>query len=130
MDGYVEDEYSAVQLAKLLGSCFVLRGGQLAVIQRLDAQHIVQIQINLLNWIVRRIAACQKNKKNLRKSLLFFRVMEPLLSSIQNRDALKMCVVILFFFFPKSISFNKREKLWSDLFWAILILILNLLIFI
>lgn len=35
-----------------------------------------------------------------------------------------------FFFFPKSISFNKREKLWSDLFWAILILILNLLIFI
>jgi len=96
MDGYVEDEYNAVQLAKLLASCFVLRGGQLAVIKRLDADYIVQIQIDLLNWIAKRIAAYQnnnKNKKNLRKSLLLFRAMTPLLSLIQNRDALKMLVV-------------------------------------
>jgi len=96
MDGYVEDEYNAVQLAKLLASCFVLRGGQLAVIKQLDADYIVRIQIDLLNWIARRIAAYQnnnKNKKNLRKSLLLFRAMTPLLSMIQNRDALKMLVV-------------------------------------
>lgn len=95
MDGYVEDEYSAVQLAKLLSSCYVIRGGQLAIVKRLPPEYIVQVQTNLLNWVVKRIAAYQshKNKKNLRKCLVFFKVLIPLLSSIQNRDALKMCVV-------------------------------------
>ena len=95
MDGYVEDEYSAVQLAKLLSSCYVIRGGQLVVVKRLGTEFIVQVQTNLLNWVVKRIAAYQnhKNKKNLKKCMLFFRVLVPLLSSIQNRDALKMLVL-------------------------------------
>lgn len=99
LDGYVEDEYNAVHLAKLLSSCFVIRGGQLVVLKRLDAQFIVQIHVNLLNWVVKRLAAYQnnKNKKGLKKCLLFFRVLLPLLSSIQNRDALKMSVSLSFF---------------------------------
>lgn len=94
LDGCVEDEYNAVHLAKLLSSCFVIRGGQLVVLKRLDPQFIVQIQVNLLNWIVKRLAVYQnnKNKKGLKNCLLFFKVLVPLLNSIQNRDALKMLV--------------------------------------
>ncbi len=75
-----------------------MRGAQLAVLKRLDAQLIVQIQTNLLGWVVKRLATYQndKNKKRLRKCLLFFRVLVPLLSAIQNRDALKMSGLVSF----------------------------------
>ncbi|KAF5348797.1 hypothetical protein D9756_009780 [Leucocoprinus leucothites] len=115
MDGYVEDEYSAVQLAKLLSSCYVIRGGQLAIVKRLSTEYIVQVQTNLLNWIVKRIAAYQnnKNKKNLRKSLLFFRVLVPLLSSIQNRDALKIKAHLDQAFDQAKVEVSPTLKAWE-----------------
>ncbi|XP_006455307.1 hypothetical protein AGABI2DRAFT_121237 [Agaricus bisporus var. bisporus H97] len=115
LDGYVEDEYNAVHLAKLLSSCFVIRGGQLVVLKRLDAQFIVQIHVNLLNWVVKRLAAYQnnKNKKGLKKCLLFFRVLLPLLSSIQNRDALKIKAHADQIFDQAKVDISPTLKAWE-----------------
>ncbi|KXN89772.1 Cohesin subunit psc3 [Leucoagaricus sp. SymC.cos] len=115
IDGYVEDEYNAIQLTKLLSSCYVIRGGQLAIIKRLKPEYIVQIQTNLIGWIVKRIAAYQsnKNKKGLRRVLLFFRVLAPLLSSIQNRDALKIKAHLDQAFDQAKVEVSPTLKVWE-----------------
>ena len=92
LDGFVRGNDNAVALAKVLSSCFIVRGSQLAVLRRLDTEHIIQIQINLLSWIIGRIAAYEKNKnkKGLRLAIGFFKVLVPLIGPIPTRDALKM----------------------------------------
>ena len=97
LDGVVHDESNAILLAKLLSSSFVIRGSQLSIVRRLDSQYIVQIHTQLLNWIGKKLAAYEnsKNKKGLKTAVMFFKVMVPLFSIIQSRDALKMSV---FFF--------------------------------
>lgn len=94
IEGAVSDETNAHQLAKALASSFVLRGSHLAVVRRLESKHIVQIQLNSLTWICKRLAAYQTNgnKRSIKKCISFFRVLVPLLSSIQSRDALTMFV--------------------------------------
>ena len=84
-------------MAKLLSQCFVLRGSQLSVLRRLDAQFIVQIHINLLNWIAKRLKAYESNKnKRLKKtSILFFRLLVPLVNGIDDEHALKMYVYVI-----------------------------------
>jgi cohesin complex subunit SA-1/2 len=79
-------------LAKLLSTCFIVRGSQLSILRRLDNQYIVQIHTNLLSWIAKRIATYEnnKNKKSLKSAIGFFRVLMPLLGAIQSRDALKV----------------------------------------
>lgn len=92
LDGIVYDESDAVQLAKLLATCFVIRGSQLSIVRRLDGQFVVHVHNELLSWIVKRIAVYEsnKNKKSLKSAISFFRVLTPLLGTIQSREALKM----------------------------------------
>lgn len=96
LEGVVRDETNAVALAKLLLSCFVIRGSQLSIVRRLDGQYVVQVHSTLLTWITKRIAVYEsnKNKNGLRSSITFFRVLLPLLGVIESRDALKMSVYI------------------------------------
>ncbi|KAJ7164977.1 hypothetical protein C8R46DRAFT_1097762 [Mycena filopes] len=92
LDGIVSDETNVVQLAKHLAPTFILRGAHLAVLKKLDAQYIVQIQTTALSWIAKRIAGYEANgnKKSLRTAITFFRALIPLLAVIQNRDAMKI----------------------------------------
>ena len=92
LDGLVRDDSNSVLLAKLLSTCFIVRGSQLSILRRLDNQYIVQIHTNLLSWIGKRIATYEnnKNKKSLRAAIGFFRVLMPLLGAVQSRDALKV----------------------------------------
>ncbi|KAG6835657.1 hypothetical protein H0H93_016057 [Arthromyces matolae] len=92
LDGVVRDETNCVQLAKLLATCFVVRGSQLSIIRRLDSQFVVQIHNELLTWIVQRLTVYEnnKNKKLTKVAILFFKALAPLLGVIQSRDALKI----------------------------------------
>ena len=92
LDGLVRDDSNSVLLAKLLSTCFIVRGSQLSILRRLDNQYIVQIHTNLLSWIGKRITTYEnnKNKKSLRVAIGFFRVLMPLLGAVQSRDALKV----------------------------------------
>jgi len=78
----------------VLSQTFVLRGMQLSVLRRLGAQYIVQIHVNLLNWIAKHLKVYEKNKnKRLKKiALLFFRLLVPLVNGIEDEQALKMYV--------------------------------------
>jgi cohesin complex subunit SA-1/2 len=92
LDNIVDVETHAVALAKQLVSSFLIRGAQLSVVRRIDSQYIVQIQTNLLTWVGKRLATYEnnKNKKSRRTALLFFRVLIPMLATLDSRDALKM----------------------------------------
>ena len=92
LDNIVDGETHAVALAKQLVSSFLIRGAQLSVVRRIDSQYIVQIQTNLLTWLGKRLATYEnnKNKKSRRTALLFFRVLIPMLATLDSRDALKM----------------------------------------
>ncbi|KAG6868507.1 hypothetical protein C0993_001847 [Termitomyces sp. T159_Od127] len=92
LDGVVKDETNSVQLAKLLATCFVVRGSQLSIIRRLDSQFVVQIHTELVSWIVKRVTVYEsnKNKKSIKLAVLFFRALVPLLGVIPSRDALKI----------------------------------------
>ncbi|EGO01292.1 hypothetical protein SERLA73DRAFT_87834, partial [Serpula lacrymans var. lacrymans S7.3] len=92
LDGVVQGEEHSVSLAKQLASSFIIRGAQLSVVRRLDSKFVVQIHTNLLTWIVKRLTTYEtnKNKKSRNLAILFFRVMLPLLTSVESRDALKI----------------------------------------
>ncbi|CAA7269932.1 unnamed protein product [Cyclocybe aegerita] len=92
VDGVVRDETNAVQLAKLLSTCFVVRGNQLSVLRRLGTEYVVQVQTNLLSWVSKRIATYEKNKnkRGLKTAIALLRVLIPLLSAVPSRDALKI----------------------------------------
>ncbi|KAJ6481707.1 hypothetical protein C8R45DRAFT_1150698 [Mycena sanguinolenta] len=94
LDGIVPDETNVVQLAKHLAPTFILRGAHLAVLKKLDAQYIVQIQTTALSWIAKRIAGYEANgnKKSLRVAVTFFRAIVCLSKDypnllVQNRKA-------------------------------------------
>jgi len=92
LEGVVQNESHTVQLAKLLSTCFVVRGSQLSILRRLPSQYIVQVQTNLLSWIIKRIAGYQKNnnKKGLKSAITFFRALIPLLNAVPSAEALKV----------------------------------------
>ena len=92
LDSVVDTEEHAIALAKALSACLLIRGAQLSVVRRLDSKHVVDIHTTFLNWAGKRLAAYDnaKNKKARNKCIMFFRVLLPLLSSIDQRDALKM----------------------------------------
>ncbi|KAF8892974.1 hypothetical protein BD779DRAFT_1609978 [Infundibulicybe gibba] len=92
LDGLVQDEGNCLSLTKLVSTCFVIRGSQLSIVRRLDSQFVVQVQTVLLTWIGKRIAVYEsnKNKKSMKLAVTFFKVLIPLLSTIQSRDALKI----------------------------------------
>ncbi|THV05741.1 hypothetical protein K435DRAFT_76786 [Dendrothele bispora CBS 962.96] len=85
------DETGTVLLAKLLSGCFLIRGSQLAILHRLDAQYIVQVHTNLITWISKQLGTHQtSNKKQMKADIRFFRALTPLVTSVQSRDALKI----------------------------------------
>jgi cohesin complex subunit SA-1/2 len=92
LDGVVRDDQNTLHLSKLLATCFVIRGSQLSIVRRLESQYVVQIHTDLLTWIAKRLATYEinKNKKSLKLGIMFFKVLVPLVSVIQSRDALKM----------------------------------------
>jgi len=92
LDNIVEGEAHTVALSKQLASSFLIRGAQLSVVRRIDSQYIVQIQTNLLTWIGKRLATYEnnKNKKSRKIAITFFRVLIPMLATLDSRDALKI----------------------------------------
>lgn len=87
------DDTKFAALGKLLSSCFILRGGQLTILRRLDVQLLVEIHTSLLSWIIKQIGARpSSNSKDLKSLLSFFQGLVPLVSAVQNRDALRMLV--------------------------------------
>ncbi|KAF9817346.1 hypothetical protein IEO21_03487 [Rhodonia placenta] len=90
LDGVVQTEEHALALGRSLASCLMIRGAQLAVLRKLDAQYVVAIHTNSLSWVVKRLVAYEnaKNKRARTRSILFFRALIPLLSTVDNRDAL------------------------------------------
>lgn len=68
-----------------------MRGAQLAVVRKLEGQHTVAIHTQLLGWIVKRLGAYEGNKNPKKDTaILFFKVLQPLLTPLDNRDALAM----------------------------------------
>ncbi|KAJ3840935.1 hypothetical protein F5878DRAFT_43352 [Lentinula raphanica] len=85
------DDSSFIALSKLLSSCFILRGGQLTVLRRLDSQYIVEIHTTLINWVIKQLGSrSNSNSKDSKTLLLFFRGLIPLVAALQSRDALKI----------------------------------------
>lgn len=110
------NEGNAVQLAKLLSTCLIVRGSQLSVLRRLSSPYIVQIQTNLLSWIAKKIAGYEKNKnkKGLKTAIVFFRVLVPLLNSLPSVDALKVYVFSTFIFFSDADLRAQKSAHGSD----------------
>ncbi|KAF7341967.1 SCD domain-containing protein [Mycena venus] len=115
LDGIVSDETNVVQLAKHLVPTFVRRGAGLAVLKKLDAQYIVQIQTNALSWIAKRIAGYEANgnKKSLRVAITFFRVLIPLLAVIQSRDAMKIKAHMDQVLAQAKVEVSATSKVWE-----------------
>ena len=86
------DETHSISLAKSLVPCLMMRGAQLAVVRKLEGQHVVSIHSRLLTWIAKRLGAYESNSnKRMRDlSIPFFKVLQPLLAPVGNRDALTM----------------------------------------
>jgi cohesin complex subunit SA-1/2 len=72
----------------------MMRGAQLAVVRKLEGQHIIAIHTQLLGWIAKRLGAYESNKNQRKKefAILFFKVLQPLLAPLDSRDALAMYV--------------------------------------
>lgn len=94
LEGIAPDETHAVSLAKSLVPCLMMRGAQLAVVRKLEGQHVIAIHTQLLSWIAKRLGAYESNKNQRKKefAILFFKVLQPLLAPLDNRDALAMYV--------------------------------------
>lgn len=70
------------------------RGAHLSIERKLASEHIVSIHTNLLTWSIKQIGGheANKNKKARNSGILFFRVLQPLLGPVDERDALRMYV--------------------------------------
>ncbi len=92
LEDVIPDEAHSISLAKSLVPCLMMRGAQLAVVRKLDGQHVVSIHSRLLAWIAKRLGAYENNnnKKSRDLSVLFFKVLQPLLAPVDSRDALTM----------------------------------------
>ncbi|KZT04963.1 uncharacterized protein LAESUDRAFT_702953 [Laetiporus sulphureus 93-53] len=90
LEGVMHSIEHSIALGKVLASCLIIRGAQLAVVKKLEGQYVVDIHTTSLTWICKRLAAFEsaKNKKARNKSISFFKVLLPLLSTVDNRDAL------------------------------------------
>ena len=92
MDGITRNDEQAVAVAKLLSTCFVIRGAQQSIVRRIDSQHILNFHTSSITWICKRISGYEanNNKKARNSSIVFFKLLAPMLSSIAPRDSLAM----------------------------------------
>ncbi|KAN0139259.1 hypothetical protein V8E53_002760 [Lactarius tabidus] len=90
LEDVAPDETHTISLAKSLVPCLMMRGAQLAVVRKLEGQHVVSIHSRLLAWIAKRLGAYESNSnKRMRDlSIPFFKVLQPLLVPVESRDAL------------------------------------------
>lgn len=97
LDGVVRSEDNSIALAKLLVSSLVVRGAQLSVVKRLDSHFVVSIHTTLVSWVCKRVASYESNgnKKARNKTILFFKVLVPLVTAVDTRDSFKVCVVVV-----------------------------------
>jgi cohesin complex subunit SA-1/2 len=86
----VHTDELALALARALNACFVVRGAQLAVIRRLDSEHVVDVHTSSISWVIDRLSANGSTSKKGKRAVLFFRLLQQLLSTVDSRDALKM----------------------------------------
>lgn len=91
-DGLTPSEAHSVALAKALSTSLVIRGAQLSIARRLDSKHVVEIHTASLSWVIKRIAGYESsnNKKKKADSIEFFRVLHPLLATIESGEAVLM----------------------------------------
>jgi cohesin complex subunit SA-1/2 len=96
IEGLAADETHSVLLAKALIPCLMMRGAQLAIVRKLEGQYIIAIHTQLLGWVAKRLGAYENNKYQKKKdtTILFFKVLQPLLTPLDSRDALAMYVYI------------------------------------
>ncbi|KIJ64745.1 hypothetical protein HYDPIDRAFT_28110 [Hydnomerulius pinastri MD-312] len=115
LDGVVKGEEHTVGLAKQLASSFIIRGAQLAVVRRLDGQYIVKAHKELLKDIIKNISGYQtsKNKKRLNTAALFFKVLTPLLSAVESRDALSIKAYMDQLLNDAKIEIKPTAKMWE-----------------
>ncbi|KAI0074611.1 hypothetical protein K474DRAFT_1765478 [Panus rudis PR-1116 ss-1] len=92
LDGIARSEDHTISLAKLLSSCFIIRGAQLSVVRRLDPKFVVEVHTRALNWLGKQLAIFEaaKNKKARNKCLAFFKVLAPLCTGVDTKDASKI----------------------------------------
>jgi cohesin complex subunit SA-1/2 len=92
LEGGETSKEPSIALGKLLGTCFIIRGAQLSIVGKIDSKAVVNVHTTLLSWIAQHIATYEKNGNNKQRNIAagFFKVLLPLLSSVESRDALKM----------------------------------------
>ncbi len=92
LDGVEVDDSHTVALAKLLGTCFIIRGAQLAIVRRVETSYLVRLHTTALSWIVKKVAEYQSSGdiETKTKALSFFRVLVPLVIHMDSRDTLQM----------------------------------------
>jgi cohesin complex subunit SA-1/2 len=92
LDGEESSKEPSIALAKLLATCFVIRGAQLSIVAKIDPKAVVNVHTTLLSWIGQYIATREKKESGKQRNVAasFFKVLLPLLSNIESRDALKM----------------------------------------
>lgn len=71
----------------------MMRGAQLAIVRKLEGQHIIAIHTQLLGWVAKRLGVYESNKHQKKDTtILFFKVLQPLLTPLDSRDALAMYI--------------------------------------
>lgn len=92
LEGEESSKEPSIALGKLLATCFIIRGAQLSIVGKIDPKAVVNVHTTLLSWIGQHIATYEKNGNNKQRNVAagFFKVLLPLLPSIESRDALKM----------------------------------------
>jgi cohesin complex subunit SA-1/2 len=93
LDGTESSEEHTIILVKALLPCFVQRGAHLAIVRRLESQHIISVHTSLLTWIGKKIGTFEikKDKNGRNSAAAFFKVLTPLLVvSLDSRNALRM----------------------------------------
>ncbi|KAG8957246.1 hypothetical protein FRC03_010340 [Tulasnella sp. 419] len=92
LDGRAPDDSHTLVLTKALSSALLIRGAQLAVVRRLDGEFVKEIHTSCITWIVKKIAHLEgiNNKKRRNSAIEFFRVLLPLLGSLETRDATEL----------------------------------------
>lgn len=92
MDGRAPSEDHTISLAKALSSALVVRGAQLSVVRRLESEYVVDIHSSSVSWVVKKIAQYEANgnKQSRNSALEFFKVLMPLLLSVNKADASAM----------------------------------------
>ncbi|EIN14604.1 hypothetical protein PUNSTDRAFT_140847 [Punctularia strigosozonata HHB-11173 SS5] len=92
LDGLEKTVDHCVALAKVLATCFLVRGAQLSVLRKLDASFIVEIHTTLLSWLGKRLGAYEssKNKRLLETTISLFRPLASLVIGVDSQDALNI----------------------------------------